>query len=135
VGLGKYVPAKAVVGPLVVVRSKPRVGYRAYFRQGFKEVRVEDLCPITAIEAFDVRVLIGLARLDVMDGDSPFGAPMTKAGARSSGPLSSRMAAGRPWREISSSSTRMTRVAGIEVATSTFADVRVRSPRSTVPAD
>jgi hypothetical protein len=35
-----------------------------------EEVRVEDFGPVGAIEAFDEGVLIGLARLDVADGDA-----------------------------------------------------------------
>ena len=66
------------MGPLVVVRSEPRVRHCTHFRQGFKEVRVEDLGPIAAIEALDVGVLIGLTRLDVVDRDPPLGTPVDK---------------------------------------------------------
>ena len=39
---------------------------------------IEDLGPVASIEAFDVGVLIGLARLDVLHGDAAIGAPVHK---------------------------------------------------------
>jgi hypothetical protein len=42
-------------------------------------VRVEDFGAVTAIEALDVRVLIGLARLDVVNRHAVLGAPIREA--------------------------------------------------------
>ena len=54
------------MGPLAVVDPQPGVGQRAQFGDRLEEMRVEDLGAIAPIEAFDVRVLIGLAGLDVV---------------------------------------------------------------------
>jgi hypothetical protein len=51
---------------------------RCHFRQRFKEIRIKDLRPMAAIEAFNVRVLIGSARLDMAHSEAPLGAPVAK---------------------------------------------------------
>jgi hypothetical protein len=55
------------VGALAVVDPQPGVRQGPQFGDRLEEMRVEDLGPIAAIEAFDIGVLIGLARLDVMN--------------------------------------------------------------------
>lgn len=53
--------------PLLVVGHEPALGQGAHLRARFKDIRIEDLGAVAAIEALDVRILIGLARLDVLD--------------------------------------------------------------------
>ena len=69
-------PPEAVVGPLTVVNPEPRVRDGAQLRDRFKEVRVEHLGSIAPIEAFDVRVLVRLAGLDVVRRDAVLGTPV-----------------------------------------------------------
>ena len=59
-------PPAARLSTQVSCGIKPRVREGAQLRDGFKEVRVQHLGSIAPIEALDVRVLIRLARLDVM---------------------------------------------------------------------
>ena len=53
--------------PLAVVDAEPGVGERLELRGRVEEMGVQHLSAIRAIEALDVRVLIRLARLDVVD--------------------------------------------------------------------
>ena len=52
--------------PLAVVDPQPGVGQRPQFGDRLEEMRIEDFCPVAAIEPLDVGVLIGLARLNVV---------------------------------------------------------------------
>ena len=54
------------------------VAYGTQLVQRLKQVRVEYLGPIAAVEALDIGVLIRLARLDVLDGHAVFGNHSTK---------------------------------------------------------
>jgi len=64
------------MGPLAVVDPEPGVGEGAQLHDGFKEVGVQHLGSIAPIEAFNVRVLIRLPRLDVVRGHAVLGAPI-----------------------------------------------------------
>ena len=64
------------MGPLAVVDLEPRDGDRPQLRDRFEEMRVEHFGPVAPVETFDVRVLIGFARLDVVHGDAVVGAPV-----------------------------------------------------------
>ena len=64
------------MGPFAVVDPQPGLGQRAQFRHRLEEMRVEDLRAIRAIESFDIRVLIRLARLDVVNRRAVVGAPV-----------------------------------------------------------
>ena len=64
------------MGSLAVVNPEPGVGQRLQLGDRFEEVRVEDLRSIAAVEPLDVRVLIRLARLNVMRRDAVLGAPV-----------------------------------------------------------
>ena len=59
-----------------VVNLQPPLRDRPYLRQRFKGIRIEHFRPVGPIEAPDVRVLIGLARLDVMQGNAMRRAPI-----------------------------------------------------------
>ena len=52
------------MGPLFVVAGEPFFGHATHLAQGFEHVAIEHLLAIGSIEAFDVAVLHGLARLD-----------------------------------------------------------------------
>lgn len=64
--------------PLAVVDPQPVGGDGLQVGGGFKEVRVQHLGPVPAIEALDVRILIRLPRLDVVDGDAMRRRPVDK---------------------------------------------------------
>ena len=63
---------------LLVVNAQPLVGDGPQLGDRFEEVRVEHLGPIAPIEAFDVRVLIRLARLNVERRHAVLGTPLDK---------------------------------------------------------
>lgn len=58
------------MGPFVVVGQQPALRQRTDFCQRFKQVGIENLGAVAAVEALDVGVLIGLAGLDVLDRDT-----------------------------------------------------------------
>lgn len=58
------------MGPLLVVGDTPVVGDRLTVCDGFADPGVEDLVAIRGIEALDVDVLVGFARLDVEQLDA-----------------------------------------------------------------
>ena len=62
--------------PLLVVNAQPSLGDGPEFGDRFEEMGVQHFGAIAAIEALDVRVLIGLARLDVVRGDAVLGTPL-----------------------------------------------------------
>ena len=64
--------------PLAVVDPQPVGGDGLQVGGGLKEVRVQHLGPVPAIEALDVRILIRLPRLDVVDGDAMRRRPVDK---------------------------------------------------------
>ena len=102
------------MGPLAVVDPQPGVGQRPQFRDRLEEMRIEDLGPIAAIEAFDVRVLIGLARLDVVNRRAVLGAPIDEGLRGEFGAVVDAERDGQPWTATSSSRTRITRRLGTE---------------------
>ena len=53
---------------LLVVLDHPPPDRFAYVLEGGKQVLIEDFLTEGAVEAFDVGVLVRLARLDVLDG-------------------------------------------------------------------
>ena len=55
------------MGPFAVVDPQPGLGRRPQLRHRLKEMRVEDLRAVRAIEPFDVRVLIRFAGLNVLN--------------------------------------------------------------------
>lgn len=77
-------------------------------------MRVEDFRPIAPIKAFDVRVLIGLSRLNVVNRRPVCGAPIHEGLRGKFWALSTRIAEGQPWIATSSSSVRVTRLLGNE---------------------
>lgn len=62
--------------PLAVVDPQPGIRQRPQFGDRFEEMGIEDLGPIAAIEAFDVRVLIRLPGLNVVNRHAVLGAPV-----------------------------------------------------------
>jgi hypothetical protein len=58
------------VRPDFVVTPEPVVGDLLDICNRLKQVRAQYFLPIAAIEALDERVLVGLAWLDVTDGDA-----------------------------------------------------------------
>ena len=73
--------------PLAVVDAEPGVRERLEVRRRLKEVRVEHLGPIAAIEALDKRILIGFAGLDVMDRHPMPGGPIDERLRQKLGPV------------------------------------------------
>ena len=69
-------PAKAVVRPLLVVDPQPCHGQRLQLGDRLKEMGVEHLRAIAPVEPLDVGILVGLARLDVVDRHPVVGAPV-----------------------------------------------------------
>jgi hypothetical protein len=66
------------VRPLAVVDPEPSVGEDAQLRERFKQVRVQYLGSVAAVETLDIRVLIWLPRLDVVRRHTVFGAPVNE---------------------------------------------------------
>lgn len=64
------------MGPLAVVDAKPLVGDHAPLRQRFEEMRVEHFGAVAPIEAFDARVLVWPAWLDVVNNHAVGGTPL-----------------------------------------------------------
>ena len=54
------------MGPLAVVALEPGVGEIPDLADRFKGIRIEYFGAVAPIEAFDVRILIGLTRLNVV---------------------------------------------------------------------
>ena len=51
--------------PLFVVLQYPESGENAYLVDGIEQVSVQNLFPISSVEALDKSVLVGLTGLDV----------------------------------------------------------------------
>ena len=68
--------------PLAVVDPQPGVSQRSEFCDRLEEMRIEDFRSVAPIEALDVRVLIRLAGLDVVNGHAVIGAPIDEGSAR-----------------------------------------------------
>ena len=64
------------MGPLLVVGNEPAIGHRADLGQRFKEMGIEHLGTIAAVEPLDEGVLIRLARLDVVQSDAALVTPI-----------------------------------------------------------
>lgn len=64
------------MGPLMVVRQEPTLADGTDLVEGFEEVGVEDLLAVGPVESFDVRILVRLAWLNVVDADATYGAPI-----------------------------------------------------------
>ena len=62
--------------PLAVVDPQPGVGQRPELRHGLKEMGIEDLGAIAAIEPFDIGILVRLPGLDVVNRHAVRGAPV-----------------------------------------------------------
>ena len=62
--------------PLLVVDPQPCHGQRLQLGDRLKEMGVEHLRAITPVEPLDVGILVGLARLDVVDRHPVVGAPV-----------------------------------------------------------
>jgi hypothetical protein len=62
----------------MVVRQEPVLADGTDLFDRLKEVGVEDLLPIGPIDAFDVGILVRLARLNVVDADTTRGTPLDK---------------------------------------------------------
>jgi hypothetical protein len=71
------------MGPLQVVGREPSVGDLLHLPEGVKEIGVEDLLAIRAVEPFDEGVLIGLPGLNVADGNALRRTPLVSTSARS----------------------------------------------------
>ena len=102
--------------PLAVVDAEPGIRQSLEFRGRVEEMGVQYFGAIRAIEALDVRVLIRLARLNIVNRHT-MGAQSTNDCARNLGPLSTRTATGAPCTVTRSSSTRTTRRLGSEIPT------------------
>ena len=107
-------PAEAVVRPLAVINPQPGTGQRSQFGDRLEEMRIEDFGPIAAVEALDIRILIGLARLDVVNGDAVLDAPIDEGLRGEFGALSTRTADEQPCTATSSSRARVTRRLGTD---------------------
>lgn len=66
-GFGGRHSAESIVIPLLVILEHPRPGEFEDFIQVSEQPSLEDFLPIRSVEAFDIGILIGLARLDVID--------------------------------------------------------------------
>ena len=64
------------MGPFAVVDPQPSIRQRLKFSDRLEEMRVEHFTAKAAIEPFDVRVLIRLAGLDVVNRRAVFGTPI-----------------------------------------------------------
>ena len=53
--------------PLLVVVNHPPVGGFPYFGKIAEEIQIEHFLPIGAVEPFDIRILVRLAGLNVMN--------------------------------------------------------------------
>ena len=92
-----------------------------------EQVRAQNLFAVGAVEALDVGVLIGLAGLDEAQLDVLLLAPVGKLWLVSSGPLSQRIAAGRPCKSIICARNVITRAAGMLTAMSIPSPPRLAS--------
>ena len=85
------------MGAFFVVDRDPVVSYFPDLIQVFKEIGIQDFMPIGSVEPLDKGVLAGFAGLDVTQLYFPLSSHHSVITAlRSSGPLSSRMACGKP---------------------------------------
>lgn len=105
--------------PFLVVLVQPVIGDRAHLVDRLEHVRVEHFIAIGLVEAFDERVLIGLAGLDEAQLDPSLVAPLGECNrCQLAAVVQGRSACGFPYSSISCSITRITRRLGIECATS-----------------
>jgi hypothetical protein len=59
------------VGPILVVVHQPVIGRILYFRDRVEQIGVQHFDPETLVEPLDERIVIGLARLDEQQDDTP----------------------------------------------------------------
>lgn len=64
------------MGPALVVIDEPRIEELLGLLRGVKEIGVQHLLAIRAVEAFDEGVLDRFPRLDVLQTDPALGAPL-----------------------------------------------------------
>jgi hypothetical protein len=100
------------MGPFAVVDPQPGVGQRSEFCDRLEEMRIEDFSSVAAMEAFDVRVLLRFARLDVMNRSVVFGAPVDEGLGREFGAVVDTERGRAAMAATSSSRTRITRRLG-----------------------
>lgn len=116
------------MGSLFVVLEHPPVGRLADIVEAGEQAMVQDLVTEGPIEALDVGVLVGLAGLDVLDGQAVALGPLDEGFApRNSGPLSVRSTCGKPWLLLSCSKMRTKRAELIDVSTSMCSTSRLKS--------
>ena len=70
-----YLATDAHVRAVVVVSPEPLRGVILCLLDAFDDVLVEPFMPDGAVVALDLGVLLGLARLDVLNSDAPFLGP------------------------------------------------------------
>jgi len=58
------------MGPMVVVAVQPVGCHFTHLLQAVEDVAIEHLGAVGLVEAFDIGVLRGLTRLDVVEGDA-----------------------------------------------------------------
>jgi hypothetical protein len=103
------------VGMPAVVDPKRHVGGGAQFRDRFKEVRVEHLGSVAPIEGCDVRVLIGLPRLNVVRRRTGLCTPVDKGLGSIFGPFSTRTADGHTRPRVSRARTKSSPAASFDL--------------------
>ncbi len=126
--------SRTAVWPFLVVLPLPMVTFpRASNRSA--SAHPQALFAQSAVKALRMRVLCWLARLDVAQIDLPLRAQARKSRLVSSGPLSQRIATGRPRMAMISSSTRVTRRLANPVSTSSAETLPCKGIHYTQHAD
>ena len=112
---------------LFVVFRLPVTDLPACVKQVGEPAHLQALFAQPSMEALHVRVLCRLTRLDVSQFDPPVQRPGQEIRLVNSGPLSQRIAWGRPRRAMISPSTRVTRRLAKPVSTSSARHSRVNA--------
>ena len=69
------------IGPVIVICPEPFCGLILSLLYRFKDILVQPFVPNRAVVAFDIGVLLGLAGLDVFDGDTTPRCPLYQQAA------------------------------------------------------
>src|ERR1700722_9121927 len=111
--------------PLTVVLDAPGRDLPPRVEQVPEPTHVQTLVAQPAVKTFHVRVLRGLARLDVNGVDPPFDAPGEVMARGHLRPLLLRIASGAPRVSMIAANTLVTRRLGMNVSTSSVKHSRV----------
>ena len=114
----------------MIISPKPCSSCVFHLLDRSKQILSEPLMPDGSVVALDVRILLGVARLDMLDGNSSVLSPRQEHAADHSGLLSTRMARGWPRHSMMRSNVRVTRSAGSEKSASMPNPSRLKSSRT-----